>query len=578
MSYIEFQYHPINLDRPAFRLARLRKGNQTDDIWLHLFDAYLDEIEDGGIPYESLSYAWGGTEKKAKIWVGGSMLGITENLYVALHHLRPQHTDRILWIDAICIDQSNSKERTHQVHHMSEIYRKADRVLVWLGQGNIETDALMDFLNTLPQTKAGVNEAVLGIYQKEAAICPGYSGALHDLLRRPWFRRIWILQEVANAKRAIVICGNRSVSTRCFVAAPSVMGIKTDSHTQAVLDVMPGHLRETSWWSERRDLHTLLVKFRESLASDQRDMVYALMGLVSDTSQFQHLQADYNKDILVVIRDIVFTLFFPQHHDISADYNLNWTWKEFSQNLENLSRETVLDAFRHQDTILSMFIGLEDIDVNWRDEQHRTLLSRAAGKGYNSIVKRLLNIGKEDINSKDEDGRTPLSWAAGNGQEAVVKLLLGTGKADAYLKDKSGRTTLSWAAGNGHTAVAELLLGHFYDNSRDLGGRTPLSWAAGNGHDHVVKLLLKMDQVGVDSKDHYGRTPLSWAAENGHNAVARLLLDTTKADINSEDRYGRTPLLWAAENGNNGIVRLLLERKDGRGLEKLFPSDTAIVS
>ena len=125
--------------------------------------------------------------------------------------------------------------------------------------------------------------------------------------------------------------------TRCFVAAPFVIGTKTDNHTQAVLDVMPGHLRETSWWSQKRDLHTLLLKFRKSLASDQRDMVYALLGLVSDTSQFQLLRADYNKPILEVIRDTIFTLFFPQHHDISADYNLNWTWHEFSQKLENLS-------------------------------------------------------------------------------------------------------------------------------------------------------------------------------------------------------------------------------------------------
>jgi hypothetical protein len=350
-------------------------------MWFHLFDAYLDEIEDGGVPYESLSYVWGGIEKKAKVWVGGRMLGITENLYVALHHLRLQHTDRILWIDAICIDQSNLKERTHQVHHMSEIYQKADRVLVWLGLGNIVTDTLMDFLNTLPPNITKGNKAVLSNCQKEAATFPKHNEALYDLLHRPWFRRIWILQEVANAKRAIVICGNRSVSTRCFVTAPSVIGTKLDSHTQAVLDVMPGHLRETSWWSQKRDLRTLLLKFRESLAGDERDMVYALFGLVSDTSQLHFLHADYTKGIKQVIRDAVFTLLFPQHLDISADYNLNWTWHEFSQKLDNLSLPTFLDAIGYGDKILPLFIEQEDIDVNWRDEQHRTLLSRAAGGG-----------------------------------------------------------------------------------------------------------------------------------------------------------------------------------------------------
>ena len=57
-------------------------------------------------------------------------LSITENLYLALQYLRLRDTDRILWVDAICIDQSNKKEQRHQVQQMGNTYSQADRVIL----------------------------------------------------------------------------------------------------------------------------------------------------------------------------------------------------------------------------------------------------------------------------------------------------------------------------------------------------------------------------------------------------------------------------------------------------------------
>jgi hypothetical protein len=117
------------------------------------------------------------------------------------------------------------------------------------------------------------------------------------LLRRPWFRRVWILQEIANAKKASVWCGTKSVRARTFALAPSLIGIKPERHCQAVLDIMPGRLQEESWWSESRDLYNLLLKFRESRASDPRDKVYALLGISSDARNTDSLRPDYTKDL-----------------------------------------------------------------------------------------------------------------------------------------------------------------------------------------------------------------------------------------------------------------------------------------
>jgi hypothetical protein len=122
-----FTYETLNLDRPAFRLLRLIKGDGPV-IQGEIFQAWLDQPEDI-IPYEALSYTWGFQEFTDGIEVNGQVLGITSNLYLALQHLRFPNQDRILWVDAVSIDQGNLKERGHQVQQMGHIYQQARGLL-----------------------------------------------------------------------------------------------------------------------------------------------------------------------------------------------------------------------------------------------------------------------------------------------------------------------------------------------------------------------------------------------------------------------------------------------------------------
>src|SRR5262245_9932896 len=104
-----FKYRPIDLEGPAFRLVRLLKGDH-DPIQCELFEAWLHQPEHA-IDYAALSYTWGAIERPYEIIVNGNRLPITKNLYLALRYLRCQEQDQIIWIDAICIDQENDKER-----------------------------------------------------------------------------------------------------------------------------------------------------------------------------------------------------------------------------------------------------------------------------------------------------------------------------------------------------------------------------------------------------------------------------------------------------------------------------------
>ncbi|KAJ4312317.1 hypothetical protein N0V94_007513 [Neodidymelliopsis sp. IMI 364377] len=235
------------------------------------------------------------------------------------------------------------------------------------------------------------------------------------------------------------------------------------------------------------------------------------------------------------------------------------------------------------------------MNVNIRDEKHRTPLSYACEKGYDElsevliesgatviadeenrspltwaaisgryrVVRQLLKI-NIDVDLQDRvHWRTPLSWAAGNGHKAVVELLLETDRVDVGTKDrKQKRTPLSFAAENGHEVVVQLLLQAINVDVEAKGGemnQTPLSFAAENGHEAVVKLLLEIGRADVESKDANRLTPLSWAAKNGHEAVVKLLLKIGRANVELKGSFKQTPLSFAAENGHEAVVKLLLE-------------------
>lgn len=223
-----FKYSPLDLAGRSFRLLMLHQGTASE-ISCDIFEASLEP--DSAMPYEALSYAWGSTDQSETITANGKILHVTKNLFSALEHLRHKES-RILWIDAICIDQTNLQERGHQVGQMSDIYRQADQVLVWLGPSTYETKVLMERLGKLQRSVSKpadwTNADFLGrqwleVEQKNyldyAALTDIQRCGLTSLLHQPWFNRIWIIQEVANARAAAVCCGQHSIRSHVFAAA-----------------------------------------------------------------------------------------------------------------------------------------------------------------------------------------------------------------------------------------------------------------------------------------------------------------------------------------------------------------------
>ncbi|KAF5578246.1 heterokaryon incompatibility protein [Fusarium pseudocircinatum] len=307
-----FQYESFDLERPGFRLIRLARGFKSQ-LQCHLFQAYLDEED--LIPYEALSYVWGSQDTPNEVEVNGKTLAITASLHDALWHLRQIDEDRILWVDALCIDQSNIKERGHQVNHMGEIYRKADNVVFWLGYLNGDAawlkPAIDRFKKQLPpqafrqwsrEDSRWRDEWVRAqdsTEQHSERLCNG----LQIFMENPWFSRVWILQEVANAKRAIVECNLGSIPTKVFALLPHAMNVQVSEQCQAILDIMPSPLKGSYWWNQHRNLCNLMWKFRGCQATDPRDKVYALLGMASDKED-SGIRADYAKEEGVVVQEL----------------------------------------------------------------------------------------------------------------------------------------------------------------------------------------------------------------------------------------------------------------------------------
>ncbi|KAF2758466.1 HET-domain-containing protein [Pseudovirgaria hyperparasitica] len=313
----EFEYQALDANqRQDLRLLRMLESSGTT-IRCELFHTtYALQ------PYEALSYTWGNAELVDEIEVNGKSLWITDNLHTALGYLRLPRQDRVLWIDAICINQTDLQERREQVERMGEIFRGATRVIFWLGKATREINMFLDAFNELERmckercldmslwssSDQQWSDLKLDFTSQQSAKGKSMSSLLkgfQTILQRPWFRRIWIVQEVARAWSALICCSSRSLSTEIFFLTPMILDTRIDRHCHAVLEIMPGPGRYHSWFREHLDLYTLLAMFCRSEATDERDMIYALLGLAADSSAISMLAADYADPITSVLQKTV---------------------------------------------------------------------------------------------------------------------------------------------------------------------------------------------------------------------------------------------------------------------------------
>jgi hypothetical protein len=178
----QYSYSPLPPGPDGIRLLCLRPDeNETANIQCDLIPYCLQESGRGAHLYEALSYVWGASSKPQSIYVDTYELPVTANLYAALSHLRDRSFERIIWVDAVCINQEDNKEKEHQIQLIAKVYCQASRVIVWLGEAADKSDQAIEEIRNIAGKKS-TNSSNNEMIQQ----------AILDLLRRPWFRRIWV--------------------------------------------------------------------------------------------------------------------------------------------------------------------------------------------------------------------------------------------------------------------------------------------------------------------------------------------------------------------------------------------------
>jgi hypothetical protein len=182
---LQYRYSPLLPRRDNIRLLRLMPSTvKSADIHCELFEYSLQNPCEETHLYEALSYVWGNPEKKLPIHIHNQSFDVTVNLHAALLRLRNHSMERILWVDAICIDQENQEEKEHQIQSMAKIYGQAHCVVVWLGEVADNSDLALEAIRI-----AGGKKPTNLLDNERIKL------AVLALLQRPWFRRIWVWEQ-----------------------------------------------------------------------------------------------------------------------------------------------------------------------------------------------------------------------------------------------------------------------------------------------------------------------------------------------------------------------------------------------
>ncbi|KAL2828452.1 heterokaryon incompatibility protein-domain-containing protein [Aspergillus cavernicola] len=215
------------LRRGQFRLLTVHEGQGNDELhctlqvrtlYRHILRRDHPPVIEAPDPepYDALSYSWGSFEPRHCLTIIHNnyphTVQIFPNLKAALLQLRDPHTPRSLWVDALCINQRDETEKSGQVKEMTRIYNNARGVCVWLGEADRESTRAIDFIRY--QLQQDDSDSLM-----EDEQLAGEWAALSRLIRRPWFSRRWIIQEIALARSATVHCGPESMPWDDFADA-----------------------------------------------------------------------------------------------------------------------------------------------------------------------------------------------------------------------------------------------------------------------------------------------------------------------------------------------------------------------
>ncbi|MCJ1482615.1 hypothetical protein MMC06_002781 [Schaereria dolodes] len=311
--HINADYHYKNLLEGQIRLLTIVSAkDETLELSLkhYCYDAYLK--------YDALSYAWNpesgaNVPSQQRILCNSTPFYVSSDLSQAIRSLTALKASRPLWIDYICIDQSNNKEKEWQLKLMGKYYSQAMMVWIWLGPPSAYSNLAMEEMAEL-----AANLPRLSIFQpttnewlaknKLPVNDDNFWEGIDYLFTREWFNRLWTMQEFALASHATFVCGPKTATGSQFVSVANEfmrLGLVAISRRGRIPKVgykdgyhFPAFA--SRYWEAKDakggvalELALQLGRFKEAKGSNAHDRVYALLGLLH-AEVVEKLTVDYD--------------------------------------------------------------------------------------------------------------------------------------------------------------------------------------------------------------------------------------------------------------------------------------------
>ncbi|OAQ64027.2 heterokaryon incompatibility protein (HET) domain-containing protein [Pochonia chlamydosporia 170] len=289
----------------------LKFSDNSQQIWLLVvlpsaeFSAPIEcelsvvSLADTG-PYAGLSYVWGNAANRVPIRVNGSEVYITVNLASALRHIRLRSEEKILWVDALCIHQDDLEEKSGQVSMMGDIYGSAEKVIVWLGEATLSTNAAFACFGMVDEPPPELWDSGLVGEKILKQVGERVVDGVFDVFARDWFTRMWVVQEVERAQSIVFKCGQMGMWPKDISSAAYFWNDLSETKTgyeRRFKETNPrtySFLQSLVWGGiESCSLYHLVQVHCYRRCSRPEDKIYALMGLARDAGSYG--VADYTK-------------------------------------------------------------------------------------------------------------------------------------------------------------------------------------------------------------------------------------------------------------------------------------------
>lgn len=311
------------------RVLELSPGTEEEDLEGTLSVATL--IHDNGVvlrdsnsrtEYIALSYAWGEPVFDHCVQVNGMRYPITAALHEALRHIRSEDRAIFLWVDAICINQHDTDERSNQVMKMIIIFHKAESVVIWLGNLTSFEQEVLHGCDAV----WGANHLPLEAHPASDLLrTPEALIKAARILEKPWFSRRWVVQEAWAAQQLFIQTAETRVEWDAIYQLPGLMRLPASANDSDLLDDLQRSCRQVLGRFERCSLKdyaclrlrkdsNLLLEYTEATkfdlvnvlwrtawcqSADARDIIFAVVGMSNTRTSYVHSGKVWDKSGLI---------------------------------------------------------------------------------------------------------------------------------------------------------------------------------------------------------------------------------------------------------------------------------------